>query len=409
MAQNYKKDYIWNTLGVFVQNAISPLLLIIVTRVNGIDDSGVFSFAFSVAIIFWAIAMWGGRTYQVSDVANKFLRQSYVLTRIILSTAVLVAAYLFCVLNGYDQVKTAILMSLVFVKVTEALADVYYGVMQSNNKLYVSGKIMLVKYSIAMIAFVVTDFALHNLLLSCVAFASVMLLFLLAVDIPLTRQIDQGLKSQIFSAVTLKESRKITKILAPVFAVTLLAMLSLNIPRYFIDIYHQADIGYFGILAMPVTLIVLMMTLILQPNVVQLSHLLKMRKYDEFNKYVLKICTITAAVGLFILAGAAVIGVPALELVFGIDFSNYYYALIVIVFAAIINALVGVMINIFVIMRVFRPQVFVLIVTNLALVLASYLIIPTGGILSAMFLFMTVNIVQLLVLAVVYRGINHEK
>ena len=67
MTKSVRKDYFWNTLGALLQSALSPLLLIVVTRVNGIDDSGIFSFAFSVAIIFWALGMWGGRTYQVSD------------------------------------------------------------------------------------------------------------------------------------------------------------------------------------------------------------------------------------------------------------------------------------------------------------------------------------------------------
>jgi hypothetical protein len=56
---------------VLLQNAISPLLLIVITRVNGIDDSGLFSLAFSVSIILWSLAMWGGRTYQVLGVPLK--------------------------------------------------------------------------------------------------------------------------------------------------------------------------------------------------------------------------------------------------------------------------------------------------------------------------------------------------
>lgn len=82
MKQNIKKDYLWNTIGVLAQNAISPLLLIVVTRLNGVDDSGLFSFAFSLALIFWAIGIWGGRTYQVSDVKHEFTPQSYIFVRI---------------------------------------------------------------------------------------------------------------------------------------------------------------------------------------------------------------------------------------------------------------------------------------------------------------------------------------
>jgi hypothetical protein len=70
--QAQKKDYIWNSIGSFLQSAISPILLIVITRLNGVGDSGLFSFAMSLSVVFWAISLWGGRTYQVSDVKKEF-------------------------------------------------------------------------------------------------------------------------------------------------------------------------------------------------------------------------------------------------------------------------------------------------------------------------------------------------
>ena len=405
-----KRDYFWNTLGVFIQNAISPLLLIVVTRVNGIDDSGVFSFAFSVAVVFWAIAMWGGRTYQVSDVSNKFMRQSYVLMRLLLSFTVLILALLFCLANGYNYEKTAILMSLVVVRVLEGLSDVYYGVMQSEDKLYVSGKIMFVKYILAFLVFAAVDFFTQNVLLSTAYFVAVMGIFLLFIDVPMAKRIDPSITAKLFTRNLTKQALSIIKILTPVFVVSFFAMLALNIPRYFVDLHHESEIGYFGILVMPVTLIVLMMTLILQPNVMQLSRLLKQKDIRLFNKQVFKICGVTLSAGVLILGLTAIIGVPALEIVFGIDFQKYYIILVVVVVAAIINALVSVLMNILVIMRVFQPQVFVLVLTNISLLVASALLIPEGGVITAVVLFMAVNLIQLVLLGIIYgKAISREK
>jgi O-antigen/teichoic acid export membrane protein len=405
-----KRDYFWNTLGVFIQNAISPLLLIVVTRVNGIDDSGVFSFAFSVAVVFWAIAMWGGRTYQVSDVSNKFMRQSYVLMRLLLSFTVLILALLFCLANGYNYEKTAILMSLVVVRVLEGLSDVYYGVMQSEDKLYVSGKIMFVKYILAFLVFAAVDFFTQNVLLSTAYFVAVMGIFLLFIDVPMAKRIDPSITAKLFTRNLTKQALSIIKILTPVFVVSFFAMLALNIPRYFVDLHHESEIGYFGILVMPVTLIVLMMTLILQPNVMQLSRLLKQKDIRLFNKQVFKICGVTLSAGVLILGRTAIIGVPALEIVFGIDFQKYYIILVFVVVAAIINALVSVLMNILVIMRVFQPQVFVLVLTNISLLVASALLIPEGGVITAVVLFMAVNLIQLVLLGIIYgKAISREK
>lgn len=81
-----------------MQNAASPLLLVIVARVNGIGDVGLYSFAFSVSVVFFALAIWGGRTYQVSDVHHEYTSQSYVVMRILLGAVVAVVAALFAML-----------------------------------------------------------------------------------------------------------------------------------------------------------------------------------------------------------------------------------------------------------------------------------------------------------------------
>src|ERR671933_3019483 len=110
MEVSLKRDYIWNTTGVLAQNAISPFLLIAVTRVNGIYDSGLFSFAFSVAIIFWVLGMWGGRTYQVSDVTREFSHRSYIMVRLLLAVFIIVAAIAFVWFNRYDADKSSIIL-----------------------------------------------------------------------------------------------------------------------------------------------------------------------------------------------------------------------------------------------------------------------------------------------------------
>lgn len=398
-----QKDYIWNTIGVFFQNAISPLLLIIVTRINGIDDSGIFSFAFSIAILFWAIAMWGGRTYQVSDITGKFAKKSYISTRVILSVAVIIGALMFCLLNGYDLTKTGVLMSLVMVKVVEAVADAYYGIMQSNKKLYVSGRIMAAKYLLASTIFVLVDLLTKDLLLSCIGFSFVMVFFLLVIDIPYTYKLDSSIKGYLFSKPVAKETISIITVLSPILIVTLLAMLSLNIPRYFLDIHHQSELGYFGILAMPVTLVVLIMSFILQPNVVELAHFYQDKNLKLFKSFILKVCKITLLIGLVLLVLTALIGVPVLNLVFGVSFDGYYIPLLVIVAAATVNGLVGITINILVIMRIFLSQAVILLLTNILLVIFAAITIPDTGLYGAVMLFLGVNIVQLAALAILFK------
>lgn len=408
-AYSLKKDYLWNTLGVFAQNAISPLLLIVITRINGIYDSGVFSFAFSVAIIFWALGMWGGRTYQVSDTKKEFSSRSYVMVRLILAIVIILGAIIFVTANHYDAMKSSILIVLVLFKALESIADSLYGVMQVNGRLYQSGKSLTYKSLLGVGVFVVIDILTNDILLGCVGIFVVNAIFILSYDLPRANKLEKlWIKTdQIIHHV--EQAIQIIKRCAPVFAVIFLAMFSLNIPRYFIDLYHQEDIGYFGIIVMPITLIVLLMSFILQPNVVGLSRLYHLREFIEFRTIVKKIINTTSVLGFVILALTITIGSQALQLVFGVDFSQHWLALVVIVAGGVINALVSVFINILIMMRLIRVQFYILLTTNILLVFASILIIPACGLIGGAYLFVTVNVVQLFLLASVYRSRLRDK
>jgi len=403
MESTIKKDYFWNTFGVFMQNAISPLLLIVVTRVNGIYDSGLFSFAFSVAVIFWMIGIWGGRTYQVSDVKREFANRSYMMARLVLSVLIVIGAFLFAILNHYSPEKTSIIVVLVVFRAVESIADAIHGVLQVNDRLYIAGKSLAYKAFCGFILFASVDVVTKNILLSCVSIVVVTILFTLFYDVRLAGKHDElSFKINEVPKLT-KRAIAILKRTSPVFAVIFLTILSLNIPRYFIDMYHPEEIGYFGILAMPITLITLIMVFVLQPKVVPLSNLYENKKYALFSKTVSKLIGITMGLGIVILCGAYLLGIPVLELVFGIDFSKYQAALMIIVTGGIINALVSIFINIFTIIRQFKFQFYTLVMTNGLLVVLSAMWIGRYGLLGGVALYTIVNVLQAVLLMAAYK------
>ncbi|MDN5275170.1 MAG: hypothetical protein JWP06_1071 [Candidatus Saccharibacteria bacterium] len=398
-----KKDYIWNTIGVLAQNAISPLLLIAVTRINGIFDSGLFSFAFSVAIIFWVIGMWGGRTYQVSDVSREFTHHSYVMVRLLLAVVVLVGTLIFVSVNQYDLDKSSIIIALVVFKVIESIADAIYGVLQVHERLYIVGKSLTYKAITGFCLFIMIDLITHNILLSCLGIVAANIVLIALYDLRIVQKLSAAVIMPAQIRRTIKDAVYIMTRTWPVFIVVFLSMFSLNIPRYFVDLYHQEQIGYFGILAMPITLIGLVMAFILQPKVVHLSKLYEKKDYAAFGRTVNSLMLITVGIGVVILLVSYVIGVPALELVFGIDFSAYQLSLFIIITGGIINAMVSIFINIFTIIRSFKYQFYILLVTNIFLALFSASFIKQYGLESGVTLFTVINLIQVSLLAIAYR------
>jgi len=413
MHHDYKKDFIWNTLGVFTQNAISPLLLIVITRVNGIYDSGIFSFAFSIAIIFWIFGMWGGRTYQVSDLNNEFRRQSYIMLRLMLAIIMLVGAVLFSIANNYDLIKSQLIFVLILFKAIESIADSIYGILQINSRLYIVGRSLFLKAIVSFIIFILIDLITKNIVAASLSIVFINFMFVYYYDLRNCRLFEKiTIRKNTFN-LYIHEALLIMKKCSAFFIISFLSSLSLNIPRYFIDKYYNGQIGYFGILAMPITLISLFVTLILQPSIVGLSKLYNDKMYTEFNKNVKKILFIALMIGLFILLSGIIAGIPLLEMVFGVSFKGYKFSLVVMLCGGITSALLAILVNILTIMRRFKAQFYIMLFSTMLLSVLSAVIIKPYGFIGGITLFALISAAQVVSMFIFYniilRSVKNEK
>ena len=401
--QSKKKDYIWNSLGSLLQSAISPVLLIVITRLNGIDDSGLFSFAISLSVVFWAVSLWGGRTYQVSDIKREFSSGGYVAVRFVASLIVAISAVAFCFLNGYNTTKTGLIMILVTFKILESIADSLYGVMQIHHKLYIAGISLTMKAMLGFAAFMAVDIVTKNVIYGTLAILLINMLIIFLYDILWVRRVETISISKKLCKEYITQAVVIMKRTSAVFVVVFLTMFSLNIPRYFLDKSHPDQIGYFGIMAMPITLLGLFISFIIQPNVVNLSELLAKRKLKEFAQVVSKINYITFGIGVLSVALSYLIGVWVFNTIFDININNFQLDLIIMVIGAAANAFVSIYVNLLIIMRRFKGQFYTLLLTDILAVVVSVCLIERLAILGSVLVFMMISLLQVALLLVIYK------
>ena len=401
--QSKKKDYIWNSLGSLLQSAISPVLLIVITRLNGIDDSGLFSFAISLSVVFWAVSLWGGRTYQVSDIKREFSSGGYVAVRFVASLIVAISAVAFCFLNGYNTTKTGLIMILVTFKILESIADSLYGVMQIHHKLYIAGISLTMKAMLGFAAFMAVDIVTKNVIYGTLAILLINMLIIFLYDILWVRRVETISISKKLCKEYITQAVVIMKRTSAVFVVVFLTMFSLNIPRYFFDKSHPDQIGYFGIMAMPITLLGLFISFIIQPNVVNLSELLAKGKLKEFARIVGKINQITFGMGVLSVVLSYLIGVWVLNVIFGININNFRLDLTIMVIGAAANAFVSIYVNLLIIMRRFKGQFYTLLLTDILAVALSMCLIEQLAMLGSVLVFMLISFLQLALLLVIYK------
>ena len=110
--------------------------MIIATRINGVNDAGIFTFAFSTATLFNIIGVYSGRVYQVTDQTDA-TDKDFIISKILTCSIMLLVSILFVVINSYNIYKSLIILLLCFLKMLEAFFETIYAIYQINNKYYI--------------------------------------------------------------------------------------------------------------------------------------------------------------------------------------------------------------------------------------------------------------------------------
>ena len=396
-----RKDYLWNAIGASANSFISLLLLIVVTRVNGIEDYGMFSFAWGYTIIFFTIGLYGGRIYQVSDVQNEFQSRAYISLKFLTSVFMFAAAVVFILWNGYGADRAALLLSLTVYKILDAVADPLYGVLQRRSGLWLAGISMTLKAAIGFAAFTAVLVETHNMLFASFCLIAANLLFILCWDLPKMRA--REAVGNVLSG-NLKPSLLLLKRSTWIFSFALLTQLLPNIPRYFVDIEHQRELGAFGIVIMPATLLNLFVTFLIFPRLVGLSETFAAGGYVRFSRSVSKLLLASIGFGFFAIVVTWLIGAPVLSFILNVDLYPYRAAMTLAVAGGTLNTVTMICSNILSVMRRFPPQLFAYLAAVIVCFAASIPLVSASAVWGGVLAFVIANAVQAAAFFIIYRA-----
>lgn len=330
--KQFRKNFIWNILGTGFNSFNSLFLMIVVTRINGIDEAGVFTLAFSTACILYSFGIYVGRIYQVTELNKEITDKDFIVNRIITTFLMPILLMIFCVFRDYNSEKIIVFLVLTIYKALDAFSDVIYGVLQKNGDLHVAGKSLFMKSLFSIAIFLVVDLSTKNIIVSILAMILSSVIILLIYDLKnVTKLIDFKVKVNYRSVFTIFKKGFF------VFAISFLSMYVLNSPKYAIDTYLQENFQtIFGIIVMPATIIGLISTFLIHPYLNKIVELYEKRSEKEFNKILFKIIGYIAIIGLISTILAYFVGTQFLGIIYGIDLKEYKIALVVIIISATI-------------------------------------------------------------------------
>lgn len=392
MKNSLKKNIIWNTLGTGANAFTSLFLLVIVTRINGLDNAGVFSFAFSTACILFIFATYAGRIFQVTDTTD-IKDKEFILSRIITCLLSILFCVLFVLINGYNISKSLIIITLCLYKTIESFCDVLYGILQKNEMLDIVGKSYLLKSVLGILVFLVVDLITKNMLYSVLSMIGISIIVSIFIDYRISRKL-----VKIDLPINKKHLKQIFIKGFTVFLISFIPVIIVNAPKYVIDHYLVDKLqAVFGIIIMPATVISLFSQFIIHPMLTSVTNMYRKKDYESLKKMLYKMMLLVLVFGILCIVGAYIIGIPVLELVYGVSLKNYKIELVIILLASTLSTTAGVISPFLIAMRHNFSQVIIGIITIIIEVILSVLFIKKysiAGVTYAYLIAMAINLIM---------------
>lgn len=383
---NLRKSFIWNTIGILTTSITSIIYMMILTRYSNLEEVGIFAFCFSFACTMVTLASFGGRTYQVTDLNSKFKTSTYINTRYITVIFSYVLIVIFLFFKDYNIEKNIILLLLCLFKFFEEISDVYYGILQKNNKLYKVGIYQFFKSIINIILFFIGIRFLNNLFLSILFITINNLFFILLIERFNAKKIENW--EFLFDK---KEIKKLLNINVYICLFTFLSMYLVNSPKYAIDNYLTSEIqAIFNILMMPSTFMVLIGGFILNPLLVNISKLYLNNKEKELKIIIKYITLIILIIGISSLIFVYFFGTNILEFIYDLDFSNYKYELLIVIFGSILYTFSSIISTLLISLRKIKVQFVISIICSILAYFTSYYFVKEYSLIGGVYSYLII-------------------
>ncbi len=393
-----KSDFIWNTIGLTLNAFTSLFFLVIVNRINGVNEAGVFTYSFSIACLFYVVALYFNRVYQVSDVKKRFSNNQYITNRLITSSIVVLITILFVLINRFDFHKSVILLLLTIYKIFEAVSDCFHAFIQKGEQLYFVGKSLAYKAVIGVMGFLILDILTKSILIS-ITWLLVVNLFGLFVEIHRYKKM-----YNVQYNMELTNTIALLKAALPLFAFSFLNIYLNNSQKYILEYFMSEEFQtILGIIIMPATMLSLCGQYLIAPYLNSLSKDFNSREYATFKKMFLNINVVFIGLNVFFLLIAFFLGIPVLNIVYGINLNQYKLPFMIIIIGAVFYALSTTISNALVIMNKNKEQLIVFIISSIITTTTSISLIKNYGILGASIGYFITMICHFVLSFILYR------
>lgn len=379
--KNVKKAFLWNMIGSTCYSGSSFLYLLVVTRVCGAQLAGFFSLSYATAQLLLQVGRYGVRTYQATDLEQKYIFSEYKVSRVITCAMMMLFGIIyssFSFKGEYIIISTFVIM----MKMIDAVEDVFHGNLQQKYHVEQMGKMLAIRNLYSAVFFTAILIVTKSLYLTCVATPVTSLVLCLGINSWASRKYTGHAEdNRKFQFVHVME---LLKTCTPMFVGTFLSLLLYNVPKYAMaSVMADEYQTYYSILFMPSFVISLMCEFVFKPTITTIAELWWENNVKKFSLYVLRIVAIILVCCTAVVAGGHLIGRTLLEIIYGVDLSPYKLHFIVLLVGGGISSEVYMIYNILIAIRWGKCLLPVYSIAAVITILAAQAMVKQWGIMGA--------------------------
>lgn len=324
-----RDSFLWNMAASILFSFQSVIMLMLLTRVLGLRDAGIFTIAFANANLFLTVGKYGMRYFQISDVRRQFSFWEYARSRWVTTLAMLIASAVYLLYaahrNSYEPDKSLVILCTCLMFTATSVEDVFYGLYHQHNRLDVGGKIMTLRLAVTILVFcagiILFQDLFASLVLATLCTAVLLVYFVRVTYHDFVREDSPAQWRNVWLLL---------RICFPLFAGQFLSLYITNAPKYAIDALLTDELqACYGFIAMPVFVVNLLNGFIFNPMLYRMSALWDERQIRPFVWRTVRQIGVIAALTLVCIAGAWLLGIPVLSWLYNTDLTSYKTELLV--------------------------------------------------------------------------------
>lgn len=384
ISQSYtaKKNSMLYSLGMMFFSGSSILLLVIVTRLLGKSQAGIFSIGWAICQQMLTVGLYGTRNIQVSDIERKYSFSDFFILKFLTNLLMIIGCLLYGQLLHLDNESLQVAVLLTILMSAESFADIFAGEFQRRNQLAISGGsyiFRILSYDVTFLVMLIITQSLRMAIISAIG-VSFLLLFILDYQIII--------RVKTMQTISFNRLKSLLVVCLPICFSAFLTNYIVNIPKNAIALtMTNANQAIYNILAMPSFVISLFASVFLVPMYTKIAQL-HQDDLTIFKKLILKIVMgiITITI-IFIILGIT-IGLPIMRIVFGVQLAAYKQSFALLLLAGGFSSLATFFVYI---LTIFQKQQLLFLVYGIVAVVATYFgkqIVTSLGILGASSLYL---------------------